>query len=140
MEMIFFTIFGLITLVGALFVVSFSNTLSSALSLIVSLFGLACLFALLQAHFVAAMQILLYAGAIMVLFLFVIMLLRRGRLERKQKLSFMGLIGILLTAYLAVLLTLRMVGLSKEGAAPVVEGYGTLPEVGRHLFSSYLVP
>jgi NADH-quinone oxidoreductase subunit J len=141
MELIFFYIFAAISVVSAVLVISFRNTLSSAMALVVTLFGVACLFAMLGAHFLAAMQVLVYAGAVMVLFVFVIMLLNLGKRELlKIKMSFSSVIGILLGGYLASLLSFRL-GLFK-GAFPVLESpdYGTVAGVGRLLFGDYLVP
>ncbi len=141
MELIFFYIFATISVVAALFVVSFRNTLSSAISLVVALFGVACLFAMLEAHFLAAMQVLVYAGAIMVLFIFVIMLLNLGRSELlKIKMSFASVLGILCGAYLAVMLVFRLGYLSTPFRKITSEDYGTVAGVGRLLFTDYLIP
>lgn len=139
--MIFFYVFAVLTVVSAVAVIAFRNPLSSAFALIVTLFGIACLFALLGAHFLAAMQILVYAGAIMVLFIFVIMLLDLGRGElMKIKMTFASAVGILFGAYLAFFLVMRLGFLSTPlGPAPT-DGYGTVREVGRLLFTDYLVP
>ena len=112
MELIFFYVFAVVAVVSAILVVSFRNTLSCAIALVASFFAIACLYALLQAHFLAAMQVLVYAGAIMVLFIFVIMLLNLGREELlKIRMSFAGVVGILLGAYLAsILLLIAIIG------------------------------
>lgn len=141
MELIFFYIFAGLTVVSAILVISFRNTLSSAISLVVALFGVASLFALLGAHFLAAMQILIYAGAVMVLFVFVIMLLRLGREELlKVKMSFPGIVGILSGAYLATILVLRLGYLSEPLKVVDSNDYGTVRGVGRLLFTDYLIP
>jgi len=72
--LLFYT-FAAITVIGALMVVTQKNPVYSVLSIITSFFGLAGLYVLLEAPFVAVAQIIIYAGAIMVLFLFVVMLL-----------------------------------------------------------------
>ena len=82
-EMILFFMFGGVSLIGAIAVISFRHPIYSALSLIVTFFAQAGLFVLLGAHFIAAVQVIVYAGAIMVLFLFVIMLLNLGTLSAK---------------------------------------------------------
>ncbi|MDO8462018.1 MAG: NADH-quinone oxidoreductase subunit J [Deltaproteobacteria bacterium] len=140
MQLFFFYLFSLITLSGAVLVVAHPNTLSSAMSLIVSLFGVACLFVLLAAPFVATMQLLLYAGAIMVLFIFVIMLLNPSTNRLVKRLSFGGLLGILISSYLAVILVLRVVSFNKPEEVAISSDYGSLREVGQLLFSTYLVP
>lgn len=75
MELVVFIIAGLLSIVGALGLILFRNPVHSALSLVLSLFAVAVLFLNQDAQFLAAVQIIVYAGAIVVLFLFVIMLL-----------------------------------------------------------------
>lgn len=77
-EPILFIAFGALALIGAVAVIGFKNPVYSAIALIGTFFAQAGLFILLGAHFVAAVQVIVYAGAIMVLFLFVIMLLNLG--------------------------------------------------------------
>ena len=71
-------IFAPLATLSAMFMVTRKNPVASLLLLVLTLFSLAVLFLLMQAHFIAAVQIIVYAGAIMVLFLFVIMLLNLG--------------------------------------------------------------
>lgn len=75
MSALFFYLFSLVTVVFGACVVFFRNPVASALSLVVSFSGLAALFIMLDAYFIGVIQILVYAGAVMVLFLFIIMLL-----------------------------------------------------------------
>ena len=79
MVLTFFWIFGGIAMGCGLLCITRKNPVASALWLVVTLFALAAMFVLLDAQFIAALQVLVYAGAIMVLFLFVIMLLNLGR-------------------------------------------------------------
>ena len=100
-EQILFILFGAVSLIGAVAVISFRHPIYSALSLVVTFFAQAGLFLLLGAHFVAAVQVIVYAGAIMVLFLFVIMLLNLGTLSVKGAIGgklkgFAIILGILL--------------------------------------------
>lgn len=81
MERAVFVVAALVTLAGALGVVVTANPVHAALSLVLTLFGVAVLFVEQQAHFLAAVQVIVYAGAIVVLFLFVIMLLGVDRPE-----------------------------------------------------------
>src|SRR5512134_2240373 len=74
MEPVLFILFGAIAVGGAIMVVTRKHPMSSALYLILTLFAVAALFALRQAHFLAAIQVIVYAGAVVVLFIFVIML------------------------------------------------------------------
>ena len=77
-QLLFYT-FATVAVVGSLLVVLQRNPVYSVLSLIAAFFGLSGLYTLLDAPFVAVVQIIIYAGAIMVLFLFVVMLLKIGR-------------------------------------------------------------
>jgi NADH-quinone oxidoreductase subunit J len=90
METFVFLIAGAICLAGALGVVLSRNPVHSALSLVATLFGVAVLFVAQEAHFLAAVQVIVYAGAIVVLFLFVIMLLG---VDRSENLSVEPLVG-----------------------------------------------
>ncbi len=143
-EMILFFIFGAVSLIGAIAVISFRHPIYSALSLIVTFFAQAGLFVLLGAHFVAAVQVIVYAGAIMVLFLFVIMLLNLGTLSAKgaltAKLKGVAIIlGILLAAqgiYIAVNALKNTALKDAEAATETVTTY----KIGKLLFSKYLLP
>ena len=87
METVVFFVLAAAAVVSALLLVLFRNPVYSALSLVATLFSVAGLFVLLEAHFLAAVQIIVYAGAIMVLFLFVIMLLNLGASETMEVVS-----------------------------------------------------
>ena len=145
-EQILFIFFGAISLIGAIAVISFRHPIYSALSLIVTFFAQAGLFVLLGAHFVAAVQVIVYAGAIMVLFLFVIMLLNLGTLSaqgaigRKLK-GFAIILGILLAAegvYIAVSALNDTAVASAQTATESVTT--TTYDIGELLFSKYLLP
>src|SRR5215211_2563286 len=81
MELAVFVVGALIIAVGAMGVVTMRNPVHCALSLVMTLFGVAVLFIQLDAHFLAVVQVIVYAGAIVILFLFVIMLLGVDREE-----------------------------------------------------------
>lgn len=81
MELIVFVFAAAMVLAGALGVITRSNPVHAALSLVLTLFGIAVMFVSHDAHFLAAVQVIVYAGAIVVLFLFVIMLLGVDRAE-----------------------------------------------------------
>jgi NADH-quinone oxidoreductase subunit J len=76
---VFFWVLGGVAILGALLCITSRNPVASALCLVLTLFALSGIYVLLDAHFIAVMQVIVYAGAIMVLFLFVIMLLNVGR-------------------------------------------------------------
>lgn len=81
MELVVFVLASAMVLVGAVGVITRANPVHAALSLVLTLFGVAVHFVAMEAHFLAAVQVIVYAGAIVVLFLFVIMLLGVDRAE-----------------------------------------------------------
>lgn len=102
MPTLFFYIFSILAVIGAIMLVSFRNPVSSALSMVLSFVGMAALFIGLNAYFVGIVQILVYAGAIMVLFVFIIMLLDLTE-ETKAKFKTPSVIaGVLLPALLVI--------------------------------------
>jgi NADH-quinone oxidoreductase subunit J len=143
MELALFAGLALVASISGLLVIMQRHALYSALFLIITMGSLAGLYILLDAHFVWAVQVLVYAGAIMVLFLFVIMLLNLPREETpwaprdlKRILS-----AIVLSVALMVELVVvvgRHFTLTPAGAAP--EGFGTTQMIGRLLFSEFLFP
>lgn len=141
MELIAFYSLAGLAVVTALLMVTRKNPISSALWLIACFFAFAGLFVTLSAHFIAAIQILLYAGAIMVLFIFVIMLLNLGPEELKaRQLRFSALLGGGVALYLVILFFL---GFTRHLATPfpLVRGdFGTVTPVGKLLFTKYLIP
>jgi NADH-quinone oxidoreductase subunit J len=140
--LIIFWAFAGLAVTSGLACITRRSPLASALWLVVTLFALAALFVLLDAQFIAVLQVLVYAGAIMVLFLFVIMLLNLGRAGPTDLKGPLGLgVGVFLAGLLLVqLLVLRQSGLAAGGAArPPVEP-GMIPAVARPLFTTYLVP
>ena len=140
-----FYLFAFLTLLFAFLVVAnpFSkNPVTSAMFLVLTIISLAGLFLLLHAFFLAAIQVLVYAGAVMVLFLFVIMLLdlkeeERRRLHRlTEKLL---VIGALFATGAILLIFLKNLGsVPRQGPDLTLDG-STLP-LGRLLFTSYLLP
>ncbi len=105
MYLLLFFIFGGLCVVGALNLVRQSHPINSALSLIVVMSSLAVLYLLLGAEFLAAAQVIVYSGAIMVLFTFVIMLLNAGREERTHGSRAAYVIGVPGVAVLVCLLS-----------------------------------
>jgi len=138
METVLFILFGAIAVCGAIMVVTRKHPMASALYLILTLFAVAALFVLRQAHFLAAIQVIVYAGAVVVLFVFVIMLINvpedRLPVERATTVRVLGVLAagffILESAVLARRFTMRI------GPAAVV---GTVEAVGRALFTDYLL-
>ncbi|HSB70347.1 MAG TPA: NADH-quinone oxidoreductase subunit J [Candidatus Methylomirabilis sp.] len=145
MELVLFAGLALVASVSGLLVIIQRHAVYSALFLIITMGSLAGLYILLDAHFVWAVQVLVYAGAIMVLFLFVIMLLNLPREETpwapRDLKRIVGAI-ILSVALLAELLVVvgRQFTLTPIASAAKVEGFGTTQMIGRLLFSDFLFP
>jgi NADH-quinone oxidoreductase subunit J len=119
------------------------NVIYSALFLIGTLLALAGLFLLLNAQFIAIVHIIVYAGAIMVLFLFVIMLLDLGRdpagTEQLQYQRGLGIgLGVLFLGELALVVSLGALVGAPDGPLPATFGYTEV--LGRMLFTTYLFP
>lgn len=142
-EAYLFYFFAALTVILATVVVLQPNPIGAALALVGTFFALAALFVLLGAHFVAIMQILLYAGAIMVLFVFVIMLLNLEPSHVKLRaIAGSRLVQGSAALYLAGILGLAFFGwrnLFTEGSVGT-EVSGTIEAVGTLLLSDYLVP
>jgi NADH-quinone oxidoreductase subunit J len=146
MSSVLFIIFGLTALVSALMAVTRKNPVASAIWLVGMFFGLAGGYVILEAYFVAAVQILVYAGAIMVLFLFVIMLLdlRTETLETtdKPKLPFLGIGAALLFLVVAGFALSDAMGsnIFPDAAARAgMELDGGPKAIGEQIFSRWLL-
>jgi NADH-quinone oxidoreductase subunit J len=142
METILFFIFAGVAVAAAINLLVQKHPIHSALSLIVVMAMLSILYVLLYAEFLAITQIIVYAGAIMVLFVFVIMLLSPKKEESKipqNKLLLWGGVplGGCLLIQLAVILGRSPVEVSGGGSSPVV---GSTESIGRLLFTDYLLP
>ena len=143
-ELILFIIFGTIAAVSAILMITRSNAVISALFLILNMASLAGLYLLLNAQFIAVAQVIVYAGAIMVLFLFVIMLLK----PEKEKLFEMHPRIKIFAVVIAVLVFIQlvyMVFLSHPSSSvdPVVAESvraGTIEQIGRELYTNYVLP
>ncbi len=143
-ETLFFFAVALAGVVSALFMITRRNPVVSVLFLIINFFCLAVLYLTLQAQFIAIIQILVYAGAIMVLFLFVIMLLNLGDEKGLEETRGAGkyiavtAAGMLLVEIIAgMALPLRN---GRHTISPDAEGLGTVEGLGKSLFTQYLFP
>lgn len=144
---LFFSFFAIIALITAITTVSSKNPVVSAISLVGHFLMLAGLYLTLNAQFLAIMQVLVYAGAIMVLVIFVIMLLNIGDEEESQHLGNLKLNLRKSVAYLLGFAFITQVGvflLSKSGLTTEMSKdsvkNGTVQEIGIKLFNDYLYP
>jgi NADH-quinone oxidoreductase subunit J len=138
-----FWIFALLTLVFGAAVVINRNPVASALSLVVSFLGLAALFMSLNAYFIGIIQVLVYAGAVMVLFLFIIMLLDL-RAEKARQINWLAVAGGLAVALILLDQIFSVVGhfTIAHKAFPPLAG-STIDDVrniGAVLFRNYNLP
>jgi len=143
MSPILFYLFAALTLVFGIAVVANRNPVASALSLVVSFLGLAALFVGLDAYFIAVIQVLVYAGAVMVLFLFIIMLLNI-KVEERRKINVVayaggGLVTVAFVAELWLVLQRFPVG-KTEFPAMAEQTVDDVRNVGNTLFSTHNLP
>jgi NADH-quinone oxidoreductase subunit J len=140
-EDVFFYVFAALTLLCAILVVAnpFSrNPVTSAMFLVLTIISMSGLFLLLHAFFLAAVQILVYAGAVMVLFLFVIMLLDLKE-EQRRRIKFFGLAAGLVSVGIVVSIFIKSLASIKTNAAPpTLEG--ETYALGKLLFTQYTLP
>ncbi len=142
MQLALFWIFASLTLLFALGVVVLRNPVSCAMSLVMSFVGLSALFVTLDAFFIAIVQILVYAGAVMVLFLFIIMLLDL-RVETRRPLRLGAWLGggLVLAGFLTTLFHVTASSPSLSVVKPeIVPGLNDVAQVGIALFRYYNLP
>ena len=150
METFFFLLFALMAAGGAVMMIASRNPVASLMYLVLSFFAISGIFVLLGAHFLAAVQVIVYAGAIMVLFLFVIMLLNLGHREdidmRGHLAKLVGLVAgsALFAAVAALVLRGDEASLASEESRMAVDALvrsrGAVGALAEPLFTSYLVP
>ncbi len=143
-ELVVFIVAGSVVLIGALGVVFNGNPVHAALSLVATLFGVAVLFIAQDAQFLAAVQIIVYAGAIVVLFLFVIMLLGVDRSENLQTEPLTGqrpaalvAAALLGGALVAILVASSITGARSSGAR-ISQGLPNVNQLAKLIFTDYL--
>ncbi|WP_305046512.1 NADH-quinone oxidoreductase subunit J [Geoalkalibacter sp.] len=144
MELLFFYLVALVAILSAFLVVKCKNPVNSAISLVMTFFCLAIFYVMLYAPFMAAVQVLVYAGAIMVLILFVIMLLNLGpeMMERFQH----GVIGGAIVAGIVMVQAVMFVnrgntaGISGDITRERVLAEGHMELIGMKLFTEFMLP
>jgi NADH-quinone oxidoreductase subunit J len=144
MEIIFFYLVALVIVASGFLVILCKSPINSAIGLVNTFFCLAIFYVMLHAPFMAAIQVMVYAGAIMVLILFVIMLLNLGTAERKRYTS-----GIVWSALASLMVLANVIYFIKRGrvtgaegdiTAFVVESVGHTELIGTALLTQFLLP
>ncbi|MGH7993714.1 MAG: NADH-quinone oxidoreductase subunit J [Limisphaerales bacterium] len=139
---VLFYVFAALTLVCGVLVVAnpFSrNPVTSAMFLVLTIISMAGLFVLLHAFFLAAVQIIVYAGAVIVLFLFVIMLLDLKE-EQRRKINLFGVITGLISVGTILAISLKSLRVTELTTAPVLDHEGGTEALGKLLFTQYVLP
>jgi NADH-quinone oxidoreductase subunit J len=144
LELAFFGLCSLMAIVGGFITVAARNPIRGAMGLLTTIVGIAGLYLMLSAEFLATIQLLVYAGAVVVLFLFVIMLLgpsaQSKRDSRDAFSRYLGA-GVLLVSGLAA--TVLLLRTQKSAPTPFLKapaGFGTIESIGHELFTSALIP
>lgn len=143
MELTLFLLFALIAVVAGAGVILLRNPVHSALALIVNMLTLAAFYIMLNAQFLAGIQVFVYTGGVIMLFVFIIMLLQPGRevgpTDRlKAQLPVAWLVGVALLVLLGVVLFTSALTGTPGNLTP--EQFGSLEELGKFLFTNYLYP
>ena len=148
MEAFLFYFFFVLAVGAAIGVVLSKSPVGSLLFMVTTLFAISAEFVLLEAHFLAAVQVIVYAGAIMVLFLFVIMLLNLGHDYRQDlRIGVFSLGWVVAVSVMAGLVGWRARGGEGLGASPAgaqeiqaaLEQYGAVGAIARPLYTTYVV-
>jgi NADH-quinone oxidoreductase subunit J len=139
-DMVVFWLLATLTTFFAIFTITRRNPVTAVMSLVATFFCLAGIYASLSAHFLAVIQVLVYAGAIMVLFIFVIMILNR---EEVAPFSFrpLRILGVMAGVYLLIkLVDVVTVGIPEAAPGVAPDGFGTVAAIGDVLFRDFLYP
>jgi NADH-quinone oxidoreductase subunit J len=137
---ILFWILSIITVFSALMVVTSNNPVYSVLWLIVTFFTISGHYILLNAQFLAVVNIIVYAGAIMVLFLFVIMLMNLGKETEPQKSKWLKLIGAVAGGCLLLVMVAALRNTEQQMTELATGDIGLIENLGKVLFNEYVVP
>ncbi len=142
-----FYVFATMAVVLAVFMVTMRNPVYSAICLVLAFFCVAVIYVTLEAEFIAAIQVLVYTGAIMVLFLFVIMMLNLGRdadlTEYSGPMRYLSiLVGVALLIQIGVASKTVLFNIGDKGSYPIetVRVFGNTEVIASILFSKYLYP
>ncbi len=140
MSSIVFLLLAVLTLASALMVVFSKSPIYSVLWLVICFFSITGHYILLDAHFLAIVNLIVYAGAIMVLFLFVIMLLNLNKETEPHKPFLLKLAAVFSGCLLMLVLAASFKDFSISNSLALTDGFGTAKEVGKILFNKFLLP
>jgi len=143
-QAVFFWLFAIIAVGGAIATITRKNAVTAVMFLVGSFMGLSALYVLLYAHFIAVIQVLVYAGAIMVLFVFVVMILNK---EEEEPWALRGVVGKIIAGLALAYYLIRLITVlaevprqNPEMVAPLSPSYGTTRAMAELLFGDYLFP
>jgi NADH-quinone oxidoreductase subunit J len=139
-QLIVFFFFAVVAVAFALMVVLHKHPVVNAISLVVSFFALAVMYVLLDAPFMAALQVIVYAGAIMVLFLFVIMLLNLQHEEEPMTRPIQRFLGFFGAAAFGITVAYYLVKAALVNMAPGVPFESDVRSIGIRMFEAYVFP
>ncbi len=140
MEQILFFFVAFVTVLSAVYFVFARNPLYSILSLVVTFFSIAGMYILLNAQFLGIIQIIVYAGAIMVLFLYILMMLNLSKADESKKQNLMKFIGVFSAGLLLIGFLGAFRGLNGKTFAAGDTTVGLTKNLGRLLFNEYVLP
>jgi NADH-quinone oxidoreductase subunit J len=144
LELAFFGLCSLIALLGAIGTVAAKNPIRGAMGLLSTIVGIAGLYLMLSAEFLATIQLLVYAGAVVILFLFVIMLLGPSALSKREARApwarYIGAGALLLSSIGMLALVVRAQPAAATTFAKVPAKFGTIESIGHELFTTGLIP
>lgn len=141
MEQIIFFLVAFLAVASAVYFVFARNPLYSVLSLIVTFFSIAAMYILLNAQFLGIVQVIVYAGAIMVLFLYVLMMLNLNKNDESKKQNLSKFIGVFAAGILLIGILGAFKGLKGNSFAGNVDSsVGLTKNLGRLLFNEYVLP
>lgn len=144
-EQFIFYVFGTVMLFAAMMVVTVRNPVKSALFLVLTFFSAACIWLLLEAEFLAIALVLVYVGAVMVLFLFVVMMLDINAAKMRagfgEFLPIGAFVAVVMVLEMAIVLNNKLLGPDKMPApAAAAQSFSNTKELGRVLYTDYIYP
>jgi len=141
MEQYIFYFVAFLALSSAIYMVFARNPLYSILSLIITFFSIAGMYVVLNAQFLGIIQIIVYTGAVMVLFLYILMMLNLSSKNESRKKNYMKFIGIISSGILLLGLLSAYRGVSGSAKIAVSDnGVGLVKNLGKLLFNEYVLP